>query len=124
MQIVPLHDDLIVETRIHPAEIGHIHQGLSADVKVDSFDPARFGSIAGTLRQISAYTYLDEKGSPYYRAKIELEMDYLGAKEQQLRVIPGMTVQADIKTGSKSILDYMLRPISISRGFGSAFHER
>jgi len=122
MQIVPLHDDLIVETRIPPAEIGHIHQGLPAEVKVDSFDPARFGSVAGTLRQISAYTYLDEKGNPYYRAEIELERDYLGAKKQQLKVIPGMTVQADIKTGSKSILDYMLRPIS--RGFGSAFHER
>lgn len=122
MQIVPLHDDLIVETRIPPAEIGHIHPGLSVEVKVDSFETSRFGSIPGTLRQISAYTYLDEKGNPYYRATIELERDYLGAKEQQLRVIPGMTVQADIKTGSKSILDYMLRPIS--RGFGSAFHER
>ncbi len=122
MQIVPMHDDLIVETRIPPAEIGHIHQGLPAEVKIDSFDPARFGSVAGTLKQISAYTYLDEKGNPYYRAEIELEQDYLGAKEQQLKVIPGMTVQADIKTGSKSILDYMLRPIS--RGFGSAFHER
>lgn len=122
MQIVPMHDDLIVETRIPPAEIGHIHPGLPVEVKVDSFNPARFGSIAGTLQQISAYTYLDEKGNPYYRAKIELERDYLGAEEQQLKVIPGMTVQADIKTGSKSILDYMLRPVS--RGFSSAFHER
>jgi len=122
MQLVPLHDDLIVETRIPPAEIGHIHQGLSAEVKVDSFDPARFGSIAGIVQQISAYTYLDDKGNPYYRAKIELERDYLGVEKQKLRIIPGMTVQADIKTGSKSILDYMIRPIS--RGFGSAFHER
>jgi membrane fusion protein, adhesin transport system len=122
MQIVPLDDEMMVETRIPPAEIGHIHKGLPADVKVDSFDSARFGSVAGTLRQISAYTYLDEKGQPYYKAEIELQQDFLGRPDQQLKVIPGMTVQADIKTGSKTILDYMLRPIS--RGFGSAFHER
>lgn len=121
MQVVPVDDDMIVETRISPAEIGHIHTGQSTLVKVDSFDYARFGGVPGKVRQISASTYLDEKRNPYYRAEIELERAWVGG-DREMRIIPGMTVQADIKTGSKTILDYLLKPVS--RGFDSAFRER
>lgn len=78
MQVVPVDDDMIVETRISPAEIGHIHTGQSTLVKVDSFDYARFGGVPGKVRQISASTYLDEKRNPYYRAEIELERAWVG----------------------------------------------
>ena len=90
-------------------------------MKVDSFDYARFGGVPGKVRQISASTYLDEKRNPYYRAEIELERAWVGG-DREMRIIPGMTVQADIKTGSKTILDYLLKPVS--RGFDSAFRER
>ena len=122
MQIVPVDDDLIVEARILPNEIGHIHPGQLADVKVDSYDSARFGSVKGTIRQISASTYLDEKRNPFYRAEIELESTWVGSQPSLMRIIPGMTVKVDIKTGSKTVLDYLLKPIS--RGFDSAFREK
>jgi len=122
MQIVPIEDELIVEARLSPADIGHITPNQTADVKIDSYDPARFGSIQGVVRRISPSTYLDEKRNPYYRAEIELAKSHLGDRPDRLRIIPGMTVQADIKTGSKSILDYLLKPIS--RGFDNAFRER
>ncbi|MBL3529467.1 MAG: HlyD family type I secretion periplasmic adaptor subunit [gamma proteobacterium endosymbiont of Lamellibrachia anaximandri] len=122
MQIVPIDDELIVEARISPQEIGHIHPGQQAEVKIDSYDSARFGSVQGKIKQISASTYLDENREPYYRAEIELEKSWVGEQLAQMRIIPGMTVQANVMTGSKTILDYMLKPIS--RGFDSAFRER
>lgn len=121
MQLVPTGDDMIVEARISPSEVGHIHPGLHVDVKVDSYDSARFGSVPGIVERISATTYLDEKKDPYFRTEISLKETYVG-KRDDLLVSPGMTVTADIKTGSKSILDYLLKPIS--RGFDNAFRER
>lgn len=121
MQLVPTGDEMIVEARILPNEVGHIHPGQPVEVKVDSYDSARFGSVEGIVERISASTYLDEKKDPYFRTEISLNTRYVGEKED-LIVTPGMTVTADIKTGSKSILDYLLKPIS--RGFDSAFRER
>jgi HlyD family type I secretion membrane fusion protein len=122
MQVVPVDDDLVVEARISPSEIGHIHVGQPTEVKVDSFDYARFGSVSGRVSRISASTYLDEKRNPYYLAEVELGHAWVGRGATRMAIIPGMTVQADIKTGSKTILDYLLKPIS--RGFDSSFHER
>ncbi len=122
LRIVPISDELIVKSRIMPKDIGHVHIGQTADVKVDSYDASRFGSIKGTVKQISATTYLDDKNNPYYRAKISLEHTWVGDNPKMMKIIPGMTVQANIQTGSKSILAYLLRPIS--RGFNNAFTER
>ncbi len=122
LQIVPVNDELIVESRISPEDIGHIHLGQEAKVKIDSYNFAKFGSVRGVVQKISASTYLDEKRTPYYRAEIALEKPYLGNNPERFHIIPGMTVIADIKTGSKSILDYLLKPVS--RGFNTAFQER
>lgn len=122
LRIVPMDDELIVESRILPGDVGHVHIGQSADVKIDSYDSGRFGSIEGKVKQISATTYLDEKNNPYYRAEITLNQSWVGDNPEIMKIIPGMTVQANIETGSKSILAYLLRPIS--RGFNNAFSER
>ncbi|MBL4711452.1 MAG: HlyD family type I secretion periplasmic adaptor subunit [Gammaproteobacteria bacterium] len=122
LRIVPMDDELIVESRILPIDVGHVHIGQSADVKIDSYDSGRFGSIEGTVKQISATTYLDEKNNPYYRAEITLSQAWVGDNPEIMKIIPGMTVQANIETGAKSILAYLLRPIS--RGFDNAFSER
>jgi len=122
LRIVPVDDELIVESRIMPKDVGHVYIGQSADVKIDSYDASRFGSISGTVKQISATTYLDEKNNPYYRAEICLDQTWVGDNPDAMKIIPGMTVQANIRTGTKSILAYLLRPIS--RGFNNAFTER
>jgi HlyD family type I secretion membrane fusion protein len=122
LELVPVGDDLVVEARISPGEVGHVHAGQLAEVKVDSYDPARYGSIDGSVRRISPSTYLDDKGMPYYRAEIALSQNYVGEGDRGLRVVPGMTVQADIVTGQKTVLEYLIRPVS--RGFGESFRER
>ncbi len=122
MEIVPIGDELVVEARVSPNDIGHVEPGQPADVRVSSYDFSRFGAVSGTVRQISATTFVDEQLVPYYRAVIALDQDFVGEVDGINPIIPGMTVQADIKTGSKSILDYMLRPVY--RGLHGAFRER
>ncbi|OQX30660.1 MAG: hypothetical protein B0D96_05880 [Candidatus Sedimenticola endophacoides] len=121
-QLVPVQDELIIEAKIKPQDIGHVHVGQSAKVKFTSYDASRFGFLLGEVRQLSASTYLDPENNPYYRAEIRLEKDFLGNDPGRMKILPGMTVTADIRTGEKTILDYLLRPIS--RGFSSAFRER
>ena len=122
LEIVPMADELVVEARVMPHDIGHVEEGQAADIRVSSYDFARFGAVLGVVRQLSASTYLDENLQPYYRAVIALDQDHVGDQPGVNRIIPGMTVEADIKTGSKTILDYLLRPVS--RGLSSAFQER
>ncbi len=122
MQIVPVDDELIVEARISPAKIGHVRLGQQAVIKVDSFDYARFGSVSGEVFGLSPSTYLNDQREPYYRAELRLDSSHVGEASSLLSIIPGMTVQVDIQTGNKTILDYLLKPIS--RGFNTAFRER
>ncbi len=121
LQVVPVNDDLIVEARVLPDEIGYIQKNQTAEVKIDSYDSSRFGSITGVVKQLSPSTYLDEKANPYYRVKIELDQSYVGTNPGQMKVIPGMTVTVNIITGSKTIMEYLIKPVS--RGFSSAFKE-
>ncbi|NOQ16913.1 MAG: HlyD family type I secretion periplasmic adaptor subunit [Methyloprofundus sp.] len=122
LQIIPVDSDLVVEARIMPDDVGHISIDQPADVKVDSYDAGKFGYVSGKVQQISASTYLDEKMNPYYLAHIELEKNYVGDNPERMKIIPGMTVQVSIITGSKTILDYLMKPVS--RGFKNAFQER
>jgi len=122
LQIVPINGDLLVEARVLPEDVGHIAIDQSADVKVDSYDSGKYGYISGKVKQISPSTYLDEKMNPYYLVSIELEKDHVGENPDLMKIIPGMTVQASLITGSKTILDYLLKPVS--RGFSNAFQER
>jgi HlyD family type I secretion membrane fusion protein len=122
MQIVPVEDELVIESRLMPDEVGYVRAGQVADVRVDSYDSSRFGTIRGEVKQISPSTYLDENANPYYKVKIELEKAWVGETQGLMSVIPGMTVQVDIITGSKSIMHYLLKPVT--RGFQSAFQQR
>ncbi|MBE9526640.1 MAG: HlyD family type I secretion periplasmic adaptor subunit [Proteobacteria bacterium] len=121
LQIVPIDDEMIIEAKIIPEEIGRIGLGQDVNVKFDSYDPARYGTVNGKVSQLSASTYLDDRQEPYYRAEITLEKNYVGNVSSKMKIIPGMTVQAEVKTGSKSILDYLMKPVS--RGFSNAFTE-
>ncbi|MGB0732841.1 MAG: HlyD family type I secretion periplasmic adaptor subunit, partial [Pontibacterium sp.] len=118
MQIVPTGEEMIVEAKILPQDIGHVSNGQSAKLKFVSYDFSRFGTLTGEVVQISPSTYLDEEGQPYYRAEIALQKAYLGKQPGDLSVLPGMTLTADIQTGDKTLLEYLLRPVT--RGLANA----
>ena len=122
-EIVPYNEQMIVETRVNQGDIGHIKIGDLADVKVMSYDYARYGSVKGKLVQLSASTFIDQKtGAPYYKATINLNSQYIERKGKKMKLLPGMTVEADIVTGHKTLLQYILKPIYMSTE--TAFTER
>ncbi|MEZ5648046.1 MAG: HlyD family type I secretion periplasmic adaptor subunit [Alphaproteobacteria bacterium] len=121
-KIVPLDETLVVETRVLPKDIGFIALGQSAKVKFSSYDFTKFGALNGKVSRISATTFTDDQGNSFYRARIDLDHNYVGDTPGQNLVLPGMTVVADIKTGRKTLVEYLVRPIYTA--LTQAFHER
>ncbi len=121
MEIVPLDEELEVSVKILPQDIGHLTIGQDVQVKFSTFDFSRYGSVKGRLAQISATTFVGENGDRFYKGRVLLEQNYVG-EDQSNTIIPGMTVMADIITGKKTVLQYMLKPIHVS--LKTAFTER
>jgi len=121
-KILPVDDALIVESQITPRDIGHVKPGQPVRIKVASYDFARFGAVSGKLIQVSPSTFLDEKKAPYYKGQVALDKGYVGDKPDHNLILPGMTVQVDIITGEKTILQYLLKPIYLAAT--QAFQER
>jgi HlyD family type I secretion membrane fusion protein len=122
MEIVPTEGEIFAEVRISPNDIGHIKVGYPVIVKISSYDFTRYGSVDGTVKGLSATTFVDEKGQSFYRGVITMEKNYLGEQPGNNMILPGMIVNADIITGTKSLLEYFLKPIH--RALNSAFTER
>lgn len=122
MEIVPLDDEMIAEVRISPRDVGHIQKDQKAELRVSTYDAVRFGTIPGRVDQISASTFQDENGEPYYKAIITMDKNHVGNQPGRNLVLPGMVVDASINTGGKTLLEYLLKPIY--RSLDNAFRER
>ena len=117
-EIMPQDAPLVADVRLLPRDIGFIEVGQPVHLKVQAFDYTRFGTVEGKVERVSAGTFVDEQRQPYYRARIALSQQYVG----RARLVPGMTVQADITTGTKTVLQYLLKPIYSA--MTTSFHER
>jgi HlyD family secretion protein/adhesin transport system membrane fusion protein len=121
MEIVPMDEKMVVEVKIQPQHIGHLKPGLPVQVKFSSFDYSRYGFVNGELKQISATTFTGENGERYYRGLIDLSQDHVG-RDRHNMIMPGMTAMAEIITGKKTILQYLLKPVH--NAMKTAFTER
>lgn len=122
LEIVPRDRKLIAEVRISPADVGHIKVGLPVTIKFTSYDFARYGGMAGTLERISASTLIDDAGNPYFKGIVAFETESLDSRQGQLPILTGMTLIADIRTGDKTVMEYILKPIYASSA--KALRER
>jgi HlyD family type I secretion membrane fusion protein len=122
MEIVPKDAALIVEVRLSPRDVGFARVGQLVAVKVQAFDYARYGTLDGELAQISATTTPDQQGQPFYTARVLLAAGHVGHDAEANRLIPGMTVQTDIVTGGKTLLQYLLKPVHTA--MSESFRER
>lgn len=118
LELIPMDTDLIVDARLPTTEIRHVKKGQKVRIAVDGIEPHRVGYLEGDVERLSPSTFIDENGLPYYRALIALKSNELAGT----RLIPGMTVQAQIKTGQRTILEYLLKPVY--RAWNTAFRER
>ena len=113
MQIVPLEDQLLIEARISPRDIAYIHPGQEAKVKITAYDYSIFGGLEGVVTVISPDTLQDEAKPEvfYYRVFIRTDTDSLTDKNgQTFSIVPGMIATVDIKTGEKTVFDYLMKP--------------
>lgn len=115
MTLVPLDEKLLIEARISPRDIAFIHPGQEALVKVTAYDYSIYGGLKGKVTVISPDTIRDEvkQDQFYYRVYIQTNSDKLNNKAgQQFSITPGMVATVDIKTGQKSVLDYLIKPFN------------
>ncbi|AGZ32998.1 MULTISPECIES: HlyD family type I secretion periplasmic adaptor subunit [Pseudomonas] len=112
MEVVPLDDSLVIEAKILPKDIAFLHPGQEAMVKFTAYDFTIYGGLEAKLEQIGADTILDEdKKTTYYPIRLRTERSHLGSDDNPLLIIPGMVATVDIKTGKKTIMSYLLKPI-------------
>ena len=122
LEIVPLDDQIVVEAKISTSDVGHLKVGQPVQIKVHSYDFVRYGMVPGTLESISPTTFIDKTNKTYYRARVLLQQPYVGRNPHNNAILPGMTVEADISTGSKTVLSYLMKPIHAATS--SALQER
>ena len=122
MEIVPSDQALLVEVKIKPADIAFIYFGQKAIAKFSAYDFSIYGGLDGKVVNISADTIKDNNGDVFYKVRIKTNKNYIGNSSQPLKIIPGMTVNVDIITGKKSVLDYILKPILKTKQY--TFTER
>ncbi len=121
LDIIPLDKPMEVQVKISPQDIGHLQIGQPVQVKFSTYDFSRYGSVQGQLEYISATTFTGPNGERYYQGRIRLYQNYVGHDRANM-ILPGMTVMADVITGEKTILQYLLKPIHMS--LKTAFTER
>ena len=116
MEIVPIEDDLVIEAKVSPADIGFIALGQDAAVKIDAFDYTIYGDLAGTLFYISADTLEENTRQgdlPFYRVHVRTDGKRFSAvPNKDLQILSGMTATVEIRTGKNTILNYLLKPIA------------
>jgi len=112
LEIVPLDDTLLIESKIRPSDIAFLSPNQKAIVKFSAYDFAIYGGVEGSVEHISADTIEDEdKKDSFYIVKVRTKQNYLGTAKDPLPIISGMTTTTDILTGKKTVLDYLLKPI-------------
>ncbi|HEX3423905.1 MAG TPA: HlyD family type I secretion periplasmic adaptor subunit [Sphingomicrobium sp.] len=111
MEVVPLGDKLLVETRVKPSDIAFIKVGDRALVKVTAYDFSIYGGLQGRVVQVSADSIYDDKEKEaYFTVVVQTDKSYLMSLGRPLPITPGMMTSTQIITGRKSILTYLLKP--------------
>ncbi len=122
MEIVPFEKELLVEAKIKPSDRAFIYPGQKAIVKITAYDYNIYGGLDGTVTHISADTITGEREEAYYLVRIKTEKIFRGTDETIKKIRVGMTAHAEILTGKKTIMQYLLKPIL--RAKSNALRER
>ena len=126
MQISPTDGESLLELKVNPADIAQLRTGMQANIRLDAYDYAIYGSVQGELVYISSDT-LQEQGPNgqaqiFYRARVRVLPKAANPKLQPVVLKPGLTATVDILTGQRSVLNYLMKPIT--RGLTGALNER
>jgi adhesin transport system membrane fusion protein len=115
MELLPTDDTLEVDARFRPPDRDHLRLNQRASIKVDAYDFTIYGSLPAIVTRISADTIEDSRGQAWYEVRLRTDSNKLLLKGQEFAIKPGMTVQADVISGKKSIFNYLMKPILKTR---------
>ncbi|MDX8381145.1 MAG: HlyD family efflux transporter periplasmic adaptor subunit [Ghiorsea sp.] len=124
MQIIPVDDDLIIEAKVSPKDIAKVKTNLEATIRFDPFDYTIYGGVKGKVIYVSADTLKEDSGHGteiFYRVHIvPQDTPVVTTTGRSLTIIPGMTAQVDIRTGDRTLMDFLLKPLkkTLSESFG------
>ncbi|KMW60314.1 HlyD family secretion protein [Candidatus Rhodobacter oscarellae] len=124
LEIIPLGEELFVEARVKPEDIASVQPGQEATVKLSAYDYTIYGALQGKVNFVSADTFDDEhnpRQAPFYRVSVEVDTSAFTERQRDIEIRPGMRATAELQTGSKTILTYLLKPLYKSQ---EAFRER
>lgn len=119
--IIPMDAKYYAQIDIPASRMGAIKKGLPVVLKFSAYNFSRFGGMEGRLEDFSVATFLNDRGEPYYQGVVTLPRNYLGDNSAELPVLQGMTLNAEIQTGSKTLFEYLFLPVKSSTG--SSFRE-
>ena len=112
LEIVPVLEQLVIDSKSAPADRGLIRTGLAAEVKLTAYDFLRYGSLDGEISHVASDTSFDETMGPYYRVVVTTEQAYIGDDATQHQITPGMDAIVEIKVGRQTVLQALIRPVA------------
>jgi adhesin transport system membrane fusion protein len=127
LDIVPVDETLLFEARLDPKDVSHVSVGLPVSIKLSAYDTAIYGELQGKVELVSPDTFREDmrpiEGQPmnYYRVMISSAIDPKHPKQKDMQIIPGMQATTQIRTGNKTIMQYLMKPVTKAR---DAFRER
>jgi membrane fusion protein, adhesin transport system len=121
-EIVPDNEPFLLEVKIRPEDIAFLRVGMTAIVKLSAYDSSIFGTLNGQLSRLGADSTTDERGQTYFVADVRLTQSVIERLGEAWPIKSGMTANVEIVTGSKSVFQYLTKPIH--RMTGSALRER
>jgi len=122
VELVPIDDELVVEVEISPKDIAYVIPGQRASIKLTAFDFAKFGALEGKVTKISADSISKEDGSIWYLCQVSVPVDTITTLGKTIKIQTGMVAQVDIISGEKTVLQYLLQPVT--KIANEAFRER
>lgn len=114
VEILPMGEDLRIEGRVDPRDIGFVYVGMPASIKLTAFDFSVYGVLKGEVVHVGADTVIDEQARdavPYYEVFVQVESTSLEGPEGLVEIRPGMLAQVELQSGEKTVLEYLLKPL-------------
>lgn len=122
MVVVPAQPQVVAEVAIANQDIGFVNAGQEAQVKLETFSYTKYGTVKATLDKVAQDAVTDEKRGSYYPALLTLHQKEMNVDGKSVPISPGMNVTAEVKTGKRRVIEYLLSPVQ--RAAGESLRER
>ena len=122
IELVPVDDELVVEVEISPKDIAYVIVGQRASIKLTAFDFSKFGALDGYVTKVSADSLTKDDGSIWYLCQVSVPINMTTTMGKSIQIQTGMVAQVDIISGEKTVLEYLLQPVT--KVANEAFRER